>query len=189
MGGHELRCVGVTSCVRGEGRSSIATALASIQATDYARRTALVELDIAEPSVADTFELNAAPGLREYARDGRQIEECVQWPIDSLGVVVAGTAGGSTPEMSASQLALFLKDLMEAVETVVLDLPPLNPGEGALPLLDLCDAIALVVRAGVASRSQIAAASGAIGRPAYAILNGWTSATPAWVRRLCGIGR
>ena len=46
MGGAKLRSVGVTSAGRGEGRSTVAAAMAVIQATEYVRKTIYIELDL-----------------------------------------------------------------------------------------------------------------------------------------------
>ena len=52
MGGPAARSIAVTSCHRGEGRSTVALALALLERTTYDRRTLLVELDLEHPWLA-----------------------------------------------------------------------------------------------------------------------------------------
>src|SRR5215469_3082396 len=52
IGGPNLRELGVTSALRGEGRTSVALAMAAVQRQDFGRRVALVEMDCENPTLA-----------------------------------------------------------------------------------------------------------------------------------------
>jgi protein-tyrosine kinase len=187
MGGAQLRSVGVTSSVRGEGRSTVAAAMAVIHASEYGRTTILVEFDGHRSPAAREFGLAESPGIAELVRDNLVIDECIQWITDDFGVVVAG----SDPSMANLLHGSVAEDLVEALSSradmVVLDLPPLAKGAGGVQLVDLCEAVALVVRAGV-STHRIEEAAAALTTPPFVILNGVKSAAPRWVRRLLGMG-
>ena len=66
----------------------------------------------------------------------------------------------------------------------MLDLPPLEKGAGGVQLVDLCDTVALVARAGEVSPHRIEEAAAALNTPPFVILNGVKSAAPSWVRRM-----
>jgi Mrp family chromosome partitioning ATPase len=70
-----------------DGRSAVAVGLATA-ATAAGMRTALLECDIAEPSVAAALGLKAEPGLHEYLRGDAEAAEILQ-PL-----VLAGPASG-----------------------------------------------------------------------------------------------
>jgi Mrp family chromosome partitioning ATPase len=186
MGGASLQSVGVTSSVRGEGRSTVAAAMAVIHASEYRRRTILVELDGHRPPAARAFGLVDGPGVAEFIRDGVDVDDCIQWVTEDFGVVVAG----SDPSVASLLHGSTAEDIVEALslraDTLVLDLPPLEKGAGGVQLVDLCEAVALVVRAGV-STHRIEEAAGSLTTPPFVILNGVKSAAPRWVRRLLGM--
>jgi Mrp family chromosome partitioning ATPase len=186
MGGPTLQSVGVTSSVRGEGRSTVAAALAVIQASECRRRTILVEFDGHKAPAAREFGLAEGPGVAEVIRGDVDVEDCIQWVTDELGVVVAG----ADPSMATLLRGSTAEDIVEALsrhaDTLVLDLPPLEKGAGGVQLVDLCEAVALVVRAGVSTR-RIEEAASALTTPPFVILNGVKSAAPRWVQRLLGM--
>jgi Mrp family chromosome partitioning ATPase len=186
MGGASLRSVGVTSSVRGEGRSTVAAAMAVIHASEYRRTTILVELDGHKSPAAREFGLAEAPGVAEFIRDNLDIADCIQWVDDHLGVVVAGVEPSVAMLQRGSAAEDLVTALSEHADTLVLDLPPLEKGAGGVQLVDTCESVALVVRAGV-STHRIEEAAAALTTPPFVILNGVKSAAPRWVRRLLGM--
>jgi Mrp family chromosome partitioning ATPase len=136
--------------------------------------------------VAREFGLADSPGVAEFVRGDLDIEDCIQWVTDDLGVVVAG----ADPSMAALLRGSTAEDIVDALaqqaDMLVLDLPPLEKGAGGVQLVDLCEAVALVVRAGV-STHRIEEAAAALTTPPFVILNGVKSAAPRWVRRLLGM--
>jgi Mrp family chromosome partitioning ATPase len=187
MGGAKLRSVGVTSAGRGEGRSTVAGAMAVIQATEYARKTILIELDLHSPSAAEEFGIAASPGIAELMREDLEIEDCIQWVTDNLGVVVAGTGAPMAQLLRGSVAEGIVTALSRRADLLVMDLPPLEKGAGGVQLVDLCETVALVARAGEVSTHRIEEAAAALNTPPFVILNGVKSAAPRWVRRVLGM--
>jgi Mrp family chromosome partitioning ATPase len=187
MGGAQVESVGVTSSSRGEGRSTIAAAMAVIQSSEYMRKTILLELDVREPSAAREFGLSEGPGVAEFLRDGLDIEQCIQWPTPNLGVVVAGAGAPMSQLLRGSGAESIVTALSRRVETIVFDLPPLEKGAGGVQLVGLCEKVALVVRAGEVSTHRIEEAAAVLTTPPFVILNGVKSAAPRWARRLLGM--
>ena len=190
MGRSSVSCLGVTSCKRQEGRSTIAAGVAITQAHEYQRRTVLVDLDLESPSLADTFGLPAAPGVVELLREEAALGSCLQIVDDNLMVV---TAGGDScanrhllREAAATQLLAVLRS---RGEVVVADLPPLTPRSGAAQLADLCGAVAIVIRSGTVDRVEIEEAVSSLTGPVYAVVNDLTPKTPRVLRRFLGLER
>jgi len=105
---------------------------------------------------------------------------------DDLGVVVAGADPSVATLLRGSAAEDTVDALAQYADMLVLDLPPLAKGAGGVQLVDLCEAVALVVRAGV-STHRIEEAAAALTTPPVVILNGVKSAAPRWVRRLLGM--
>lgn len=122
---------------RHEGALGLATAAAAV-----GRRTALLECDLAQPSLADALGLASAPGLREYLLGQAEAEEILK-PValagpgsaaarDALVCVVAGRPGGDAPALLGSErFRHALRSLRDAYELLVIDGPPATLGEEA----------------------------------------------------------
>jgi Mrp family chromosome partitioning ATPase len=119
------------------GALGLATAAAAA-----GRRTALLECDLAQPSLADTLGLANAPGLREYLR-GQADAERILKPValagpgsgaakDALVCVVAGRPGEDAPALLGSErFRHAVRSLRDAYELLVIDGPPAALGEEA----------------------------------------------------------
>src|SRR2546427_30788 len=74
-GGARIGQLGVLSSVRGEGRTSIAAAMAYVQAHDYGRSTLLLDADFDGPRLASLYGLERSPGAAEVVASRAGIEE------------------------------------------------------------------------------------------------------------------
>jgi Mrp family chromosome partitioning ATPase len=173
MGGPVARSIAVTSCHRGEGRSTVALALALLERTTYDRRTLLVELDLEGPRLAAALGLPDGPGVAEVLRDEVAVEGALHWTDDDLAVLSAGDSRGA-PEALLARVATgdLLNVLGELFDTLVLDLPPLEgSGSGAL-VARRCSTPLLVLRAGAADRRDIEKAVAMFDAPPPILMNG-----------------
>jgi tyrosine-protein kinase len=187
IGGPTLASLGVTSAVRGEGRSWVAQALACVQAEDYQRRVALVDLDLERPVLARRLGASPSPGLVELAEGSATLEEVLQ-PIGPGVTLVAAGAGRRPPARTVTDLLASgaLAAIGERVDVVIADLPPLlGSGLGQAPAAAVADLL-LVVRSGVTPLGRVRQATAHLAvRPAV-LLNGTRSSLPPWLRRLTG---
>ena len=172
--------VGVTSCVRGEGRSTIAVSMALAQTRRY-RSTILLEADVEQPSLARILGLDEGPGVAEVLRGEAQLPDCVQMR-GNLGVIPAGHVGSEPSLLSAQLLSRDLAtELRQLCDAMVIDLPPfLGPGVG---LARSCPKVVLVVRAGATPLDRMERVATELGHPP-AILNQAEEAVPRWMRGL-----
>ena len=126
----------------GEGRRAVSTGLASAS-TARGSRTALVECDLEEPTLAAALGLADEPGLHEYLREQVGAPEILQplvlagpaseKAIDPLVCIVAGepAADGVAPIESEGFRHAVAK-LRSGYDLVVLHGPPLGDETGAL---------------------------------------------------------
>jgi Mrp family chromosome partitioning ATPase len=187
IGGPKLRGLGVTSALPGEGRTTIALAMALIQHLDYGRSALLLEMDLENPTLARRLGADPWPGLSELVRGENSLNQVVQPVADGLSFIAAGVTSGS----AARILSDFVQqDLLEQVsreaDVVVADLPSLlgcSFGRGAAAVFgDLL----LVVRAGITPVARVREATTSLPVQPSVLLNGTHSSLPQWLHRLIG---
>lgn len=179
--------IAVTSALRREGRSTVAAGIALVQRNFLGRKTILVELDTASPSLAAARGIRPVPGLAEALRGEVGLPECIVWLDQDLGVLPAGAVGDAGEAMLSSVVSSeVLPDLSLLADAIVADLPPLPPTGAADIVADLFDSVVLVVRAGATPLSAVTQALDALEAPPAVVLNRTASAVPGWLRRRLG---
>ncbi len=183
------RTLGLTSCSRREGVSTVAARLALTAAEADAGPILLVDANLANPAVHEAFDVDQSPGLAEAALNPAILPTCLQPSgFDNLELLTAGEPAGKLP--GAFDIGA-MGQLMEAIgreyALVVFDLPPAGQQSSALRLAGLLDAVVMVVEAervhhDVARRAkQLLERAGA--RVCGAVLNKRRSYVPRWLRR------
>lgn len=182
------RMIGVTSAIRGEGRTTIALGLAEAAALDHGLRVLVLDLDGAErPGIATRLELCDRPGIAELLRGTITFEQATQPVTSRLSVLAAGDlAEGTSRQLQAGIRAGLLNDLRSHCDLLIADLPPLLESgltrAGAVEF----DRIVMVVRAGMTPLATIRDAAQTLGSEPAFILNGAHSSLPRWLRQLTG---
>lgn len=149
----DARCVAMT----GDG-SSGRSAAAGMAATAAARgaRTALVECDLGEPTLADELGLANAPGLHEYLRGTAEVAAILKPVIlagpgseaatEPLVCVVGGRPASDSSALLASERFRHAIDgLRAAYESVVIVAPQLRDEQALHALLEVVDETLLCV--------------------------------------------
>jgi Mrp family chromosome partitioning ATPase len=188
VGGPSLARLGVTSAIRGEGRSSVARAMACIQEEDYRRRVVLLELDLGRPTLARSLGASPSPGILEFAKGSASLDSVLQPISHGITLITAGAPGGSATRSMADVLRPgLLAEIRERCDIIIADLPPLlgwgfgGAGTAAFPEL------LLVVRAGVTPAGRIREAIAQLPGEPNVLLNGTHSALPRWLRQLMAV--
>ena len=177
------RSIGLTSAVRGEGRTTLARGFALTLAADLEVPVWLAELDLEHPSLADYFGLPPAPGLCDVLRGGLELGD-VAFPVaENLSVLPAGAVQREAPRL-LRQLGNedpFARPGMPQ-RMVVFDLPPVVACSYGPLVAGLADALVLVIRAGTTPASLVHTALQRLegSPPQGTILNAFRSALPRW---------
>ncbi len=166
-----------TSAVKGEGKSTTSLNLAWVAATEYRKKTILVELDLRKAStLAKSVGKTGGIGLSEVLRGERDVFNAIsRVEGTSLYVLLSGNTGGRPAELLGSpRVKATITALKAEFDYVMVDCPPV------LPLADMnlisrnVDELILVVRAGKTNRDLVAKAVASMkeARMAGVVLNG-----------------
>jgi len=187
LGVDGITSLGVTSSMRGEGRTTISLAIALVLA-EYGLETVLLEMDVAHPQLGHRLAVAKYPGLIDLA-DGRSALQDVMHPVcPGLNLIPAGQFQGSVPRaLSQVARADILSDIAAAGHVVVADLPPLLGDSTGHQAANLMADVVLVVRAGVVSAAGINEAVSGLAVTPKVIVNGTHTRVPDWALRLSGI--
>jgi capsular exopolysaccharide synthesis family protein len=153
---HGVRCLGLTSALPGEGKSTLSAGLASALAREPGRRILLIEADLRRPSLTQTFGLPPSHGLSEWL-NGTLDYVPVRF-VDAGGffLIAAGQTGLRRPELMGSpRMDAVLKAARRLFDLVLLDAVPVLPVADTVLMQDLVDGFQLVVRSRRTPRDAI----------------------------------
>lgn len=185
LGGPRLTRLGVTSALRGEGRTTIALAMAAVQSREFGRRALLVDADFENPTLGEIFGFAGEPGLAEVSTGELSLDTAVREVAEGVALLPAGVATKHRSRMVRELLSTDLLDeLTSLCEVAIVDLPPLLGSTDGPLLAAHFERALLVVRAQVTPIAQIEEAVGMLSTPPLLLVNGIRSSLPRWLRRL-----
>ena len=175
-----LKRIVITSSVPAEGKSMVAANLACALAGGK-QHILLVEGDLRRPSLAKQLGLGETPGLSELLQGASdRFNNILHLENQGFCVLTAGNIHTSAPElMEAGRLALCMDSVTAGFDWVVIDSPPMLPLADTTIWMRLADAIMLVTRPGVTTKSQLQRSLETIEQSKLlgAVLNASTEAT------------
>lgn len=150
--------IGVTSPIRGEGKSTAAINLAYTFATTGSK-VLLVDMDMRLPSIANKLKLKSKVGLSDFligkTREGNIFHRMIKYP--NWDIVFSGSIPPLPAELIGSQkMADFMEDAKEFYDYIVVDLPPVNIVSDALTAKNFVDGYVIVVREGYSDKHSLA---------------------------------
>jgi Mrp family chromosome partitioning ATPase len=139
------RAIGLTSCVSGEGVTTVAVGLA-MAAAAASQRVLLIDANDQRPCVHRLLAIQPGPGFAAAAR-GESVSAWIRpSAVPNLVILAAGQRDGSgTVDATAARAAL--RAWKEDFSPILLDLPPLAEGGFTVQLAALLDGVVLVVEA------------------------------------------
>lgn len=185
--------LGITSPGHGEGKTLTAVNLAVSLAMETTQTVLLVDANLRNPSIHDTFGLQDCPGLADYLLDNQPVEDLLVHPgIGRFVVLPGGRAISNSTEILTSPKMLALVEEFKhryPSRIVIFDLPPLLHTADVLAFSPYIDALLLVVEEGKTRTDEVQRALLLVknSRPVLGtVLNkaGQLSRTPASMRKL-----
>ncbi|MBO5879549.1 MAG: CpsD/CapB family tyrosine-protein kinase [Clostridia bacterium] len=153
----KCRVIGVTSAVRGEGKSTTAVNLAYVL-SEAGKRVLLVDSDLRLPSIAKKLGIQSSPGLSDMLiRPTHDTEAILQMEkYESWFVLPAGSIPPNPSEMLGSmQMERYLSSLMGDYDFIIIDLPPVTVVSDALAIAPSLDGMIVVVRSDYSERREL----------------------------------
>lgn len=178
--------LGVTSALRHEGRTTIATGMAAAMAMDVGAPVVLIEVDVANPGVHRLLGIPPEPGISEYLRGECDIGTAVRQISDQLFVLPAGNTRGDAARLIRQLTTADLRQRLDSSGAVlVFDLPPILDSSFGVMATSVAESLVMVVRAGHTTIPQVKDAlnrlDGTLVREL--VVNGANPVLPRWLRR------
>jgi succinoglycan biosynthesis transport protein ExoP len=143
----KMNCIGMTSALPGEGKSTLSVGLASALGREPGRRVLLVEADLRRPSLTKTLGLPPAHGLSEWLNGTLDYLPVREVEPGGFFLVTAGQTAIERPELLGSpRMDAVLKAARRLFDLVLLDVAPVLPVADTALMQDLVDGFQLVVR-------------------------------------------
>ena len=151
------KIIGVTSALRGEGKSTTAVNIAYTMAQSGGK-VLLIEADMRLPTLSKRLRVQSRPGLSNLLVGQCSGNEILQRSglIDNLWVVTAGSIPPNPAELLGSQqMAVTVKTMADFFDVIIIDLPPLTAVSDALIVSKLTNGMVLVVRQEYSDRGSV----------------------------------
>jgi len=150
------RIVLITSSLPGEGKTTVASCLATAQ-SKAGQRVVLLDADIRRPECHTLTGLDLEPGLTNLLAGQTDLDSVLaasEW--SGLSVLPAGTPSPQAPNLLGSQrMKDLLAQLSDRFDLIVIDSPPMMAAADARILAQLADATVLTVRWGKTRRRTV----------------------------------
>lgn len=156
----KCRIIGVTSALRGEGKSTTAINLAYTLA-ETGKKVLLLELDLRLPTIAKRLKVASKPGLSNLLVGLCTGKDVVQRSSlkPNLYVVTAGDIPPNPSELLGSkQFQVTVEAFAKIFDYIIFDLPPVNAVSDALVVSKLADGMIMVVRRDYNDQRELAEA-------------------------------
>jgi capsular exopolysaccharide synthesis family protein len=154
----KLQVILVTSATAAEGKSFVASNLASVMAK-RGKRVLLVDADMRRPSQHKIWKVFNVEGLSNILINQTYLEDAILHPLPNLDLLTAGTY---PPNPIALLDSHSMKDLIDKARShydfVIIDTPPLMAVADPLVISKLVDGILLVVRLGKVYSEEVSMA-------------------------------
>lgn len=155
----DKRCnvIGITSAVRGEGKSTTAFNL-SYTLAETGQRVLLIDADLRLPSIAKKMGIRSTPGLTNILARTVEVKDAMRTSreFENWTILPSGDIPPNPTEMLGSaQMTSFLKKLTEIYDYIILDFPPVNIVSDALVLAPMLDGMIVVVRENYSERREL----------------------------------
>jgi capsular exopolysaccharide synthesis family protein len=145
-----IRCIGLSSALPGEGKSTVSANLASVYAGS-GRRTIIIDADVHNSAISRAFAPKAGAGLIEVLNGTSSLGDCIvqcRDCLDILPTVSSHRVAHSSNLLASERMQRVLRELMETYDLVIVDLPPVQPVVDALAVGSLLDAVLLIAEWG-----------------------------------------
>ncbi len=154
----DVKCpvIGVTSSIRGEGKSTTSINLSYVLA-EKGSKVLLIDGDLRIPSVAKKMGMSNGQGLTDLLLGEGGQKSAWQTDIQKNWYIL--TSGEIPPNPSellgSRRMEKLLNSLREEFDYIVIDLPPVNIVSDAVSISNLIDGMILVIRENYTAKKEL----------------------------------
>ena len=157
----DVKCpvIGVSSSIRGEGKSTTAINLSYVLA-ENGKKVLLVDADLRIPSIAKKMEMNSSPGLTDFLMDyeSQQLSVFKSKLLDNWYILPSGNLPPNPSELLGSRrMEQIFGILSEKFDYIIVDLPPVNVVSDALAISNFITGLVVVIREEYTSKKELEA--------------------------------
>lgn len=149
--------VGVTSAMRGEGKSTTAVNLSYVLA-ESGKKALLIDGDLRIPSIAKKMRIDGSVGLTDLLRGGEtaQMNDYKSVYNNNWYIMPSGALPPNPSELLGSRrMENVLKTLSNYFDYIIIDLPPVNIVSDALTISKYIDGMIVVVREDYTEKKEL----------------------------------
>ncbi len=155
--GEKCPVIGVTSAMRGEGKSTTAVNLSYVFA-ERGSKVLLIDGDLRIPSVAKKMDIPSSPGLTDVLmnKGPEQLSDYKSQLLDTWYIMPSGDIPPNPSELlSSKRMEAALARLREQFDYIVIDLPPVNIVSDAVAVSSLITGMVVVIREDYTEKKEL----------------------------------
>ena len=154
--GEKCPVIGVTSSMRGDGKSTTAVNLSYVLA-EKGGRVLLIDGDLRIPSVAKKMGIDSSPGLADLLRGKGQSFSGLASPLlPNWFILPSGDIPPNPSELLGSgRMENILKKFRELFDYIVIDLPPVGVVSDAVSISPYISGMIVVIREGYTEKKEL----------------------------------
>ncbi len=149
--------IGITSAMRGEGKSTTAVNLAYVLA-ESGKKVLLIDGDLRIPSIAKKLKMKKSEGLTDLlmTTSTEYIKEFDFQHYNNWYIITSGDLPPNPSELLGSnRMGKLLTTLKELFDYILIDLPPVNLVSDALAISKYLSGMILVIREGNTEKAEL----------------------------------
>ena len=145
--GEKCPVIGVTSSMKGEGKSTTSVNLSYVFA-EKGSKVLLIDADMRLPSLAKKLDIENSPGLADLLRGSDvQLSQFKSHLLSNWFILPAGDVPPNPSELlGSSRMKNLLNQLREIFDYIIIDLPPVNIVSDAISISRLITGMIVVIR-------------------------------------------
>lgn len=154
--GEKCPILGVTSSMRGEGKSTTSVNLAYVLA-EKGSKVLLIDGDLRIPSIAKKMDIKGSPGLTDLLMGKiSKMDEFKSELLDNWYILPSGDIPPNPSELlGSSRMSSVLKELREQFDYIIIDLPPVNIVSDALSISSHISGMIVVIREDYTEKKEL----------------------------------
>ena len=148
--------IGITSSIRGEGKSTTAINLSYVLA-EKGSKVLLIDADLRIPSIAKKLEIESSAGFADLLKGkSDQTIELKPYLLNNWYVLTSGNIPPNPSELLGSaRMENILKRFKETFDYIVIDLPPVNLVSDAIAISNFISGLIVVIREGYTGKKDL----------------------------------